>query len=91
MGKSVNNVNRCLLCSYSRRIVWLEAGVTNNDPAVVTSYYLECARKLKGGIMNIKALMKSVSEIGIYICFVFHSHVSGPRLFTLIMALLQLS
>ena len=31
---------------YSRRILWLKVGQTNNDPRVVISYYLSCIRQI---------------------------------------------
>jgi len=33
---------------YSRKILWLRVGYTNNDPAVVLSYFLDCISELKG-------------------------------------------
>ncbi|KAJ8381182.1 hypothetical protein SKAU_G00019600 [Synaphobranchus kaupii] len=27
---------------YSRRVMWLSSGSTNNDPAVIARYYLQC-------------------------------------------------
>ena len=27
---------------YSRKILWLRVGVSNNDPLVIASYYLQC-------------------------------------------------
>ena len=33
---------------YSRRIIWLEVGSTNNDPAVVARYYLNSVRQIAG-------------------------------------------
>ena len=37
---------------YSRRIMWLEVGSTNNDPFVIAQYYLDCVRQV-GGIPKI--------------------------------------
>ena len=37
---------------FSRRILWLEVGGTNNDPSVVSHYYVDCDRQL-GGTANI--------------------------------------
>ena len=37
---------------YSRRIMWLEVGPTNNDPFVIAQYYLDCVRQT-GGIPKI--------------------------------------
>ena len=31
---------------YSRRILWLEVGSTNNDPMVTVQYYIDCVRQL---------------------------------------------
>ena len=37
---------------YSRRVLWLEVGPTNNDPFVIAKYYLDFVRKT-GGIPKI--------------------------------------
>ena len=37
---------------YSRRIMWLEVGPSNNDPFVIAQYYLDCVR-MTGGIPKI--------------------------------------
>lgn len=41
-------VHTLISCSFSRRVLWLEVGTTNNDPKVIAGYYLECVRRLKG-------------------------------------------
>lgn len=33
---------------YSRRVIWLRCSSTNNDPAVVGSYYLDAVSTLMG-------------------------------------------
>ena len=33
---------------YSRRILWLEVGPSNNNPMVTVQYYLDCVRQLGG-------------------------------------------
>ena len=33
---------------YSRRIMWLEVGTTNNDPLVIAKYYIDCVRHVGG-------------------------------------------
>lgn len=33
---------------YSRRILWLEVGPSNNDPMVTVQYYIDCVRQLGG-------------------------------------------
>ena len=32
---------------YSRRVMWLEVASSNNDPAIVAKYYLDCLKQLK--------------------------------------------
>ena len=34
--------------SFSRKILWLEAGASNNNPHIVANYYVNCVRQLKG-------------------------------------------
>lgn len=33
---------------YSRRVLWLKVTRTNNNPAVIANYYLECVKELEG-------------------------------------------
>jgi len=33
---------------YSRRVMWLEVGATNNDPVVVVKYFINCIRQIGG-------------------------------------------
>jgi hypothetical protein len=33
---------------FSRRIMWLEAGPSNNDPKITSKYFLDCVRQLGG-------------------------------------------
>ena len=33
---------------YSRRVLWLEVGPSNNDPSIVAKYYLDCVKQLGG-------------------------------------------
>ena len=33
---------------FSRQIIWLKAGTTNNDPAVIAKYFLDSVRQLSG-------------------------------------------
>lgn len=38
-----------LLCySYSRRVLWLHVGQSNNDPEIIAYYYLKCVDELGG-------------------------------------------
>lgn len=37
---------------FSRRIMWLEAGPSNNDPKITAKYYIDCARHV-GGVPKI--------------------------------------
>ena len=32
---------------FSRRVIWLQVGVTNNDPKVIMSYFIDAVRKLQ--------------------------------------------
>ena len=36
------------LDGYSRRVLWLEVGPSNNDPRIVGQYYLSYIRQIKG-------------------------------------------
>ena len=37
-----------LFLRYSRRILWLEVTLTNNDLAIVAKFYVDCLRQLGG-------------------------------------------
>ena len=30
---------------YSRRIMWLEVGITNSNPAIIRQYFLDCVKQ----------------------------------------------
>lgn len=34
--------------SYSRRILWLEVGPSNNDPMITVQHFIDCVRQLRG-------------------------------------------
>ena len=38
---------------YSRRILWLHVGPSNNDPYIIAGYYLECVETVQGAYINI--------------------------------------
>ena len=40
---------------YSRKIMWLRAGISNNNPKIVCSYYLNCIKDLNLYPMSIRA------------------------------------
>lgn len=40
---------------YSRRIMWLEVGPSNNDPFIVAQYYVDCVRQIGGTPRLIRA------------------------------------
>ena len=40
---------------FSRRIMWLEVSSTNNDPAVVAQYYVDCVKQLRGTARAVRA------------------------------------
>ena len=33
-------------CRYSRRMVWIRVGVTNNDPMVIAGYFMDAIREI---------------------------------------------
>lgn len=33
---------------YSRRIMWLEVGPSNNDPSIIAQYFVDCVRQIGG-------------------------------------------
>ena len=37
-----------MVFSYSRKVLWLQAGTSDNDPRVVAWHYLQCVKQLKG-------------------------------------------
>ena len=40
---------------FSRRILWLDVGPTNNDPSVICQYFVDCVRQLGGTARVIRA------------------------------------
>ena len=53
MGKGNNGVctvylKCCFPFSFSRHIIWLEVGTSNNDPGVIAHYYLCSIQQLQG-------------------------------------------
>ena len=38
---------------YSRCILWLHVGPSNNDPYIIAGYYLECVETVQGAYINI--------------------------------------
>ena len=34
--------------SYSRRVMWLNVGPSNNNPALIAGYYLDCVKAVGG-------------------------------------------
>lgn len=40
--------NSILAFSYSRRILWLKAGVSNNNPRMIAKYFLDYVYSVKG-------------------------------------------
>ncbi|CAH0550629.1 unnamed protein product [Brassicogethes aeneus] len=55
---------------YSRKVLWLKASSTNNDPKVIAGYYIENVRYLKGFPRTVRADMGTengyVEDIQIY-------------------------
>ena len=52
---------------YSRRILWLEVGPTNNDPRIVAQYYTDTVRQVGGVpcIMRADAGTENVNVAGV--------------------------
>ena len=42
------------LYRYSRRIIWLEVGTSNNDSKVIAGYFLQSVKQLKGIYTKLK-------------------------------------
>lgn len=40
---------------FSGRILWLDVGYTNNDPTVISQYFVDCVRQLAGTARVIRA------------------------------------
>ena len=43
------------LDGFSRRVLWLEVCVSNNDPAIIAGYYVSCVEQLKGCPKNLRS------------------------------------
>ncbi len=58
-------VNMYIICfdSYSRRIMWLHAAMSNNNPEYIATYFVECVRMIGGEI-----------DILIIILLIIHKH-----------------
>lgn len=70
---------------YSRRIMWLEVGPSNNDPAIIAKYYLDCVQQL-GCVPRViradKGTENGIVEIlQTYFRFNCDDEFSGPRSF----------
>ena len=47
-GNKVTYINKFTfihVCSFSRKVIWLEVSTTNNDPSVIAGYYLHAVEK----------------------------------------------
>ena len=64
---------------YSRRIMWLEVGSTNNDPFVIAQYYLDCVRQV-GGTPKIIRADCGTENVNVAVLQRFFSQ-SGSKLF----------
>ena len=83
------------ICGFSRRILWLEVDVTNNDPKIVASYFLNYVKSVKfvpmsiradNGTENIliektqKALMALSSDRNLDDCFLYGKSTANQRI-----------
>ena len=41
----------CMDHRFSRQILWLHVGPSNNDTFIIAGYYLDCMKKLRGTII----------------------------------------
>ena len=55
-----HNIMSLTAAIYSRRILWLEVGTTNNDSSVIAYYFLQCVKNLNGNINHLRT--------AIYVC-----------------------
>lgn len=51
----------CHIHRYSRRILWLNVGTSNNDPALILHHYLEVVEKLQGTMLQCQYNLNLVS------------------------------
>jgi len=55
-------------CRFSRRVLWLEVGTTNNDPRVIASYYITCVKLMNGNKFIVSELgLALTSDISVVI------------------------
>ena len=40
---------------YSRRILWLEVGISNNEPAFIAKYFVDCVKAVGGTARIVRA------------------------------------
>ena len=52
MSDVLKNPTVFALYRYSRRVLWLKVGMTNNDPKVIALYYLKCVEEVKGDAIS---------------------------------------
>ena len=56
---------------YSRRILWLEVGSSNNNPRIVARYFLDCVKQL-GGVPQIARGDRDTENVNVAaICSIF--------------------
>ena len=48
MWKKLQEVHKLNLSRYSRKVLWLRVGSTNNDPKVVAAYFLDYIKEVGG-------------------------------------------
>ena len=56
--------------SYSRRVLWLEVGTTNNDPSIVAYYFLRYVKRIQGKVTKIVVIMQNLCLIHVVLLFV---------------------
>ena len=75
MGKFFNTVSMCInrlfYYSFSRRVLWLNVGVSNNNPKIIAHHFINCVKHLGGTIIIIYVYIA---------CSMFHIVIGVPRI-----------
>ena len=70
---------------YSRMIMWLQVGRTNNHPGVIAGYFLDCVEKIEGTASVIRADMGTencrISAIQLYLRHEGRDSMAGEKSF----------
>ena len=56
---------------YSRQVMWLEVGRTNNHPGVIANYFLNCVQRIGGTARVIRGDMYGAPEVPLNTVFIY--------------------